>query len=149
MLEDGTFGSDFLLPSLGADTILGDVAARIGTVSSESPDDSRNPPSEATATGCAAQKTTADAAKGWADQHEDRSEASSSTWGKDLDEAPKEPCDEALVYVSDLGCFGSGGRRLIREDCLLTICVKSVPGFLIWVVERVYAQIDNKDYGQD
>ena len=109
MLVDGTFGSDLLLPCLGADVTLSDVATCEGTVGAEPPDDSGNPPGEASATSGAAEKTTADAAEGGADHHEDGSEATSGAWSKDLDEAPEEPSDEALVHVGDLSCLGSGG----------------------------------------
>ena len=109
MLEDGTLGSDLLLPSFSGESTLSDVTTGVGAVSSEPPDDTGNPPGEATTTSCAAKKTTADASEGWADHHEDRSKASSSAWSKDLDETPKEPSDEALVHVSDLGCVCSGG----------------------------------------
>ena len=109
MLEDGALGSDFLLPIFGGETTLSDVATGVCTVSSESPDDSGNPPGEASAASCAAEETTADATECWADHHEDGSEATSGTGSKDLDEAPEEPGDEALVHVSDLRCICSLG----------------------------------------
>ena len=109
MLVDGTLGSDLLFPCFSGESTLSDVTTGVGAVSSEPPDDTGNPPGEATTTSGAAKKTTADASEGWADHHEDSSEASSSARSKDLDETPEEPSDEALVHVSDLSCVCSGG----------------------------------------
>ena len=149
VLVDGTISSDFLFPSLSAETTLSNVATWVSTVSTEPPDDSGDPPGKSSAASAAAEETTAEAAEGGADHHEDGREASGSARSKDLDEAPEEPRDEALVDVGNLSCLGRGGWGLIGEECLLTVFVESVPSFLVGIVERIYAQVDNKYEGQD
>ena len=79
--------------------IVGLVTITTGVLSGsvEPPDDSTDPPGQATAASCASSEASKATAECWGNGHEDSGQAHSTRKDKALNEAPEEPLDVEVV----------------------------------------------------
>ena len=103
----------------------------------ESPDDTGDPPGEATTAGTAADETLANSGEATGDHHADTDEEDTGKRDHLLGETPGEPCDKVTVDISQI----SSGV-LSSAEGLGTSSVNSVVGSVVGVGESELAEED-------